>query len=42
MSQRFVAKQSQLTPELNEFRNRIQDAKRENNMMLGMLFIIFS
>lgn len=40
MSQRFVAKQSQFTPELNEFRLKIQDAKRENNMALGIILLL--
>lgn len=36
MSQKFVARQSKYKKELNEFRDRINDAKRENNTLLSI------
>ena len=35
MSQRLVAKQQQFKPELDEFRQRIDEARKEGNNMLG-------
>ena len=41
MSQKMVAKQSKYKKELAEFRERMDDAKKEGNNMLGRSFDLY-